>query len=431
MMPISFYSPPALTPEQSGAIPDILGNILSGYEGVSKARYLQPGLEEALKQVKLGNEKTSLENKYYVPEMQSQMAARNQQIAASRAQMIANKFGNTREGQLLNLWQNPEARAIFDRQMGGGRGIPVEQSASGIPFSPQAPDYNNEIINSANSSRPVEQMNRGPSSFDAFISEALAQQDKQYAPTDLAKTANEMRAINSGFYPGTQIPIQDPDEQRMLKEAYGTKLSHMRAGETLVYDETGTKPIGERVHYTPLERERSAGREFFDLATPVINKGFSGFKGKESIKDYMKYVNNYSTDSVAKEKIDDLLLAQKLVTPTIVNEMQTIGSGKQKVMFQALQKAFPGTDLPSALTGFVNQLQLPQEAFNRANERAAQFISEKTREAADSVPATHIRYFNPQVSKEIQKEMTQEEGEEEVTPEMAASELARRNKGRR
>ena len=110
-----------------------------------------------------------------------------------------------------------------------------------------------------------------------------------------------------------------------------------------------------------------------------------------------------------------MLLAQKLVTPTIVNEMQTIGSGKQKVMFQALQKAFPGTDLPSALTGFVNQLQLPQEAFNRANERAAQFISEKTREAADSVPATHIRYFNPQVSKEIQKEMTQEEGEEEYT----------------
>ena len=449
-MPISFYSPPALTPEQSGAIPDILGNILSGYEGVSKARYLQPGLQEALRQTQLVNQKVGLENKYYPELSQSEINLR-------KAQTEAAPWGNTKQGQLLRLLSDPRARAAYNQmvsqEFGGNMGqengtadqqnqpqqAPANQlnpiiqkmlggvsGLSGIPGISEISKYLQQIVpqqtqpqelamqQQANIMTPQKSTARRPS-FEEFIANAFADEDKQYAPTDLAKTANEMRTINAGFYPGTQIPIKDPDEQRMLKEAYGSKLAHMRAGETLVYDETGTKPIGERVHYTPLEREREVGRNFYDLLTPVINNGVSGLKGKDSIKLYLGYVNNYSKDPVAKKKIDDLLLAQKLLTPAIVSEMATLATGKQKIMFQNLQKAFPGIDIPNILTSVVNQLQLPSEAFDLANERSTQFISEKRREAADSVPATHIRYFNPQVSKEIQKEMTQEEGEEEYT----------------
>ena len=39
-MAFSFYSPPSLTPAQSGAMPDIIGNILRGYSGAVNAKYL-------------------------------------------------------------------------------------------------------------------------------------------------------------------------------------------------------------------------------------------------------------------------------------------------------------------------------------------------------------------------------------------------------
>jgi hypothetical protein len=57
---------------QASPMQDIIGKILGGYTDTTKARYLQPSLQEALK-------KAQLENQYYAPNMESQIGLRGAQ----------------------------------------------------------------------------------------------------------------------------------------------------------------------------------------------------------------------------------------------------------------------------------------------------------------------------------------------------------------
>lgn len=57
---------------------DIIGKVLGGYTDMTKAKYLQPGLEEELKKMKLFNQ-------YYAPDMESQIGLRKAQTGESGA----------------------------------------------------------------------------------------------------------------------------------------------------------------------------------------------------------------------------------------------------------------------------------------------------------------------------------------------------------
>lgn len=68
----------AAIPPQETALSDIIGKILGGYTDTTKARYLQPGLQEQLKHVQL-------QNQYYGPNMESQIALRGAHAGQARA----------------------------------------------------------------------------------------------------------------------------------------------------------------------------------------------------------------------------------------------------------------------------------------------------------------------------------------------------------
>lgn len=84
-MSFTNYVPPLLTPEQSGAMPDILGKILSGYTQTTNARYLKPSLDEALKKAQLANIHAQQENQYYAPNIESQIGLRKAQTGQARS----------------------------------------------------------------------------------------------------------------------------------------------------------------------------------------------------------------------------------------------------------------------------------------------------------------------------------------------------------
>jgi hypothetical protein len=62
----TFYSPPTLTPEQSGAMPDITGKILSGYRESAKAAALKSQLQENLYQARLQNQLLAIRLKMFL-----------------------------------------------------------------------------------------------------------------------------------------------------------------------------------------------------------------------------------------------------------------------------------------------------------------------------------------------------------------------------
>lgn len=131
-MTFSFWSPPSLTPAQSGALPDIIGNILKGYTGVTNARYLQPNLEEALKKAKLVNQ-------YYGPNIESEIGLRKAQTgeAGARTGLIGEQ---TKGAHIENQWLPQKMQAaiaesqakaqkarMFQQMFGAGQSISGNQ----------------------------------------------------------------------------------------------------------------------------------------------------------------------------------------------------------------------------------------------------------------------------------------------------------------
>jgi hypothetical protein len=162
------FVPPLLSPEQSGAMPDIIGKILGGYTAMTNARYLQPTLAEALKQSQLANRKTQLENQYYGPNIQSEMGLRQ----AQQRQALANAglLGEQTSGEhlknkylpeeyrlklnaaLLKAQEDQKVSEIIQRKLAGmqgggmqGGGMPQPQDiASHIARGIMAPGHETE-----------------------------------------------------------------------------------------------------------------------------------------------------------------------------------------------------------------------------------------------------------------------------------------------
>lgn len=126
-MSFTNYVPPLLTPEQSGAMPDILGKILSGYTQTTNARYLKPSLDEALKKAQLGNIHAQQQNQYYAPDMESKMALRQAQLGQAQAQAKKAQLIQALQQQLLGI--NPD-NMQGQEQSGGQMPQAAPQSAN-------------------------------------------------------------------------------------------------------------------------------------------------------------------------------------------------------------------------------------------------------------------------------------------------------------
>jgi hypothetical protein len=87
-MAFTFTNYAGIAPQHS-PLHDMIGQILSGYTDTTKAQFLRPGLEEQLR-------KAQLENKYYGPNIESQIGLRGAQSghygALTRGQNITNQF---------------------------------------------------------------------------------------------------------------------------------------------------------------------------------------------------------------------------------------------------------------------------------------------------------------------------------------------------
>jgi hypothetical protein len=147
-MTFTFYSPPSLTPEQSGAMPDIIGQLLRGYTGVTNAKFLKPNLQEALTKAKLYNQ-------WYGPNMQSEIGLRGAQAghlgSLTTGQNITNQYLPDKlkaeaEAYHLQQQQNEMLNNMLRKRLSGqGNGNNAGQYAGNNNFDQQQqPDINQD-----------------------------------------------------------------------------------------------------------------------------------------------------------------------------------------------------------------------------------------------------------------------------------------------
>ena len=142
-MAFTFTNYAGIRPQQS-PMHDILGQILGGYTDMTKARYLQPGLEEELK-------KAQLYNQYYAPNMESQIGLRGTQAGQARAhtgllgeQTRGEHFKNQYLPQTLQSELESKQLAATQAQMFNDmlkRKIAQQQGMGGGNMPQQMPNY--------------------------------------------------------------------------------------------------------------------------------------------------------------------------------------------------------------------------------------------------------------------------------------------------
>lgn len=383
---------------------DIIENILGGYEKGVKASYLQPTLAEQL-------HKSKLENKWYEPNMESQIGLRGAQAGHLGAMTEGLNISNPFLRQKLEDEQKKrqfELQNPFFGQTGTsgdlGRMIYLQQMIKNNPElaeQMQAQDAGQGAPSSIPSIQPQGQP-QPQSGFDmnSLIRDAFTKvahgKDKQFAPSNILKLQHELQDIESGVYPGTNEKIPNDQMKEELAAPYREKLGGLKSGEHYVYDPKTHEKIGMERPYTPKEKETEVGRAFFNEVFPTINNGFKDFIGKGSIDNFRKYAGDYGKNEVATRKIDDLLLAQRLISAGVVNEAATLGAGKTNMTYRNLAKSFPNSDLPKIIEAYGKQMLLPGEAFLKSGVRFNQMINQAQTKANGSVPALKTQYFHPE-----------------------------------
>jgi hypothetical protein len=400
----------AAIPPQRSPFHDLINQVLSGYGDMTKTQFLRPSLEEELKKAKLYNQ-------YYGPNIESEIGLRGAQSSHLGAQTkglnISNQylpkklqeeqqkrefelqnpfFGQTGTsgdlGRLLYLQEMIKKNPQLANQLNSSQEQNIPQEGQSF-----IPSTNNQQISS-----PEIQSNNFD--YNKLIQNAfnkVAQgKNQQFAPSNLGKLQQEYDKAKSGINPFTNQKFENDQEKEEFLAPYTEKLSGLKQGEHYVYDPETHEKIAIQRPYTPKERETETGRAFFNEVFPTVNNGFKDFIGKDSVKNFIHYADKYGKDPIATQKIDDLLLAQKLTAANIVNEASTLGAGKTNMTYKSLLKSFPGSDIPNLIERYGKEFKLPTEAFIKSGLRFQNILNNATKNSSNSVPATKTIYYHPE-----------------------------------
>ncbi len=445
-MAFTFTNYAGIQPQQS-PIHDMIGQILSGYTDTTKARYLQPQLQEELNKAKLVN-------KYYGPNIESQIGLRGAQAghlgSLTTGQNIANEFAPAR---LRSEQQEREFKAAnpFFGQTGTsgdlGRLLYLQDMikknphlAGQLSMQGASPQEGQSFMPSIGGQQPGLSTQQTPNTFDlnkliqdAFSKVAQGKQS-QFAPSNTVKDLMALSQAEQGLNPSTNLPFRNEQEQKSYVDALKEKTTGAKKGTHYVYDPVTKQPIGTERPLTQDEHKKEEGRAFFNDIYPDIYKGINEYMGKDSVKKFNYDAMNYGKNDASTNRIDNLLYAQMLLSAGTVNEAATLGAGKTNQTFNQLKKSLAQSDIPRLIEEYEKGYVIPNEAFKKAPVRFQEKLNSATERAASSVPATKIEYYEPEKhlkskeEKSAAREEQMKEKHEDITPEMAKAELERRRK---
>lgn len=168
-------------------------------------------------------------------------------------------------------------------------------------------------------------------------------------------------------------------------------LPRLPKGQTYLFDDN-QKPIGVGKPLSETEKKEAGGREYFNTLQPFLNKAQAPYSGKGSTKQFESDVINYSTDVEAKNRIDNLLAADKLLFSGVVKENATLGGANTNKVYDRLTKSLKNSEVYPLLKE-IAKYQLPQ-GYTEASGNIFNKILNEATEKSQNLPAYKASYFN-------------------------------------
>lgn len=325
-----------------------------------------------------------------------------------------NKFN--RLMQVASMFQNP-SQGIPQQGMGpitrGPNGV-----FAGLPNTEglQKPPINLPLQNANEVRSPVDMGNAetGQRGLDmkaliqasrqnpflrGFLKESFHVDPTESGLTGPAREAESLESLrlqygeDSPVYKNAKSQYESTLESRQdLRDLRERTKKGLQPGETEFFDEKTGMPLGKKVPLTEKERASEQANISFNYTYPFISQGAAPFSGPGSIERLENAALHYKTDPKAKNAFENMMLADKLLTPTTASEMNALALGRTNLSFKRLEDTLKVNDVPKIIKRLIKEYQIPAEANQRVAERYRQIISESRKRAIEQTPA-HRKYF--------------------------------------
>lgn len=168
-------------------------------------------------------------------------------------------------------------------------------------------------------------------------------------------------------------------------------LPPLPKGQTYLFDEN-KKPIGIGKPYSEGEKKEASGRAAFNIWQNFITDAQAPYSGKGATRQFESDVAKYSTDEEARNRIDNLLAADKLLFSTTVKEEATLGGANTNQAYNRITHSLENSEIYPLLKK-IAKYQLPQGYSKASSDIFNQQVNEGT-EAGQNIPAYKAFYFN-------------------------------------
>ncbi len=225
--------------------------------------------------------------------------------------------------------------------------------------------------------------------------------------SDLAKLKKESGEDSEVYQNAKALYDSEVDAKKDLRDLRARTKAGLKSGEKQFFDKDTGAPLGKEIPLTAAERQSEEGNIIFNELYPLVYKGGSPFSGEGSIRRLEQAAANYKTDPKARKMFDDLMLADKALGATVVNEASTLRSGKTNQTYQMLKDTLNAQDVPKLIKSLIKQYEIPASAELKAAMRYQKALSEARQKARKGTPATQKLFYNPEM--QAQHEASQSE----------------------
>lgn len=408
---------------QASPFQDIIGKILGGYSDMTKAKYLQPGLEEELKKAKLVNQ-------YYGPNIESEIGLRHAQTgeAGARTGLIGEQTKGTRiENKYLpekmqaaiaesqaNAQKARLLQMIREQMMGGSLGASQGGGQMGAPGGsqmPSAPMFGGQGM-------PSPQQGQG-----APMQMPQGQQQQTAPGLDYAKAATAMQALGLG-----KPHVVDANGKYMAITPFGnfdTGIAGLTARDTALAKEDAKKISAlENIVLTGAQKQETFNELNKDLgSTEFESIRQNPILGRHELGWYEKFGTPQQQEMIGRMKTH---------MGNIVKDSSRDFAGQFRVGEQALLNDMkPNTsDSIDMMKGKAEALTYMNQLMTKRAEMEADFMRNYNMSALQAKIAAD-KQIDPKAIKREIKTILHPASSTKITPDEARAELERRRAGGR
>ncbi len=420
-MSFTFTNYAAIQPQKSG-MHDILGKILSGYTDMTKAKYLQPGLEEEL-------QKAKLHNQYYGPNMESQIGLRGAQ--AGQAKAHTGLLGEqTRGAHIENQYLPQKLQAAIAESQANAQKVKLVQMireqmlGGGAPQQQNSPEQNMGMF-----------QGEGMPSNPAMGSGQSMQGDQQQQPQlpnggqpprpglDYAKAATMMQILGLG--------------KPHIVNANGKNIAITPFGNI----DTGVAGLSER--------DKQLSKEDAKKISTLENQALLGYQKKETFDELNQDLGSKEFSEIRQhpelgrhelawfEKFgtkdqQEMIGRMRTHMGNIIKDSSRDFAGQFRVGEQALLNSMKPneSDSLSTMKGKAEALTYMNELLTKRSEMEAELMRNYNMSALQARIATNKKINPAEIKKEI-RTMLHPDALTLPTPEEARAELEKRRAGGR